>query len=180
MVGLGPVHAKRERERLEGTEGTVSTTTVYGARRLAGWPDLAPTTVYGFQLSQYQTLNFHLWLSKSVIFCFFFFTARVSTSDSTVYRFSTWDVGFKICDFLSFFFFSLLACRTCRSRVDTASEKPKKKRKKTLTRHGNPASRTRSGVQHVSDIDTTPKMACTCNLGKNTEPQTTQTSNKLD
>ena len=89
MVGLGPVHAKRERERLEGTEGTVSTTTVYGARRLAGWPDLAPTTVYGFQLSQYQTLNFHLRLSKSVIFCFFFFTARVSTSDSTVYRFST-------------------------------------------------------------------------------------------
>ena len=32
----------RERERSEGTEGTASTAIVYGARRLADWPDLAP------------------------------------------------------------------------------------------------------------------------------------------
>ena len=45
------------------------------------------------------------------------------------------------------------------------SEKRKKKKKKrTLAGHRNPASRTRSGVRHVSDTDTTPKMACPCNL----------------
>ena len=31
-----------ERERSEGTEGTVSTATVYGAHQLANRPDLAP------------------------------------------------------------------------------------------------------------------------------------------
>ena len=151
MVGLGPVHAKRERERSEGTEGTVSTTTVYGARRLAGWPDLAPTTVYGFQLSQYQTLNFHLRLSKSVIFCFFFslLACPLATRLSIGFQLEMWVSKFVI--FFLFFFFSLLACRTCRSHVGAASEKPKKK-KKTLARHGNPASRTRSGVRHRHDI----------------------------
>ena len=57
------------------------------------------------------------------------------------------------------FFFSPLACR---SRVGEA--KKKKKKKETLAGHRNPASRTRSGVRHVSDTDTTPKMACPCNL----------------
>ena len=74
--------------------------------------------------------------------------------------------------FLFFFFFSLLACRTRRSRVGAVSEprrsrvgEPKKKKKKRDTAgHRNPARRTRSGVGHVSDTDTTPKMACPCNL----------------
>ena len=69
------------------------------------------------------------------------------------------------------FFFPLLACRSrvgaIRSRVKAVSEKQKKKKKKeTLAGHRNQASRTRTGVQHVSDTNTTPKMACPCNLGK--------------
>ena len=75
------------------------------------------------------------------------------------------------------FFSSLLACRKRRSRVEAVSEpcrrrvgacrrNEKKERKRTLAGHRNPASRTRSGVRHVSDIDTTPKMACPCNLAK--------------
>ena len=63
----------------------------------------------------------------------------------------------KICEF---FFFSLLACRR---HVEEAKKK-KKKEKETLAGHQNPASRTRSSVRHVSDTDTTPKMACPCNL----------------
>ena len=74
------------------------------------------------------------------------------------------------------FFSSLLACRKRRSRVGAVSEQcrrrvgacqrnEKKKKKRTLAGHRNPASRTRSGVRHVSDTDTTPKMACPCNLG---------------
>ena len=72
-----------------------------------------------------------------------------------------------ICDFS--FFFPLLACRSrvgaIRSRVKAVSEKRKKKKKETLAGHRNPASRTRTGVRHVSDTHTTPKMACPCNLG---------------
>ena len=60
-----------------------------------------------------------------------------------------------------FFFFSLLACW---SRVRAVSEKQKKKKRETLAGHRNQASRTRTGVRHVSDTDTTPKMACPCNL----------------
>ena len=79
-----------------------------------------------------------------------------------------------------FFFFSLLACRTRRSRVGAVSEprrsrvgavsgnrKKKKKKKRDTAGHRNPARRTRSGVQHVSNTDTTPKMACLCNLVSN-------------
>ena len=74
------------------------------------------------------------------------------------------------------FFSSLLACQKCRSRVGAVSEpcrrrvgvcrrnEKKKKKKRTHAGHRNPASRTRSGVRHVSDTDTTPKMACPCNL----------------
>ena len=40
----------------------------------------------------------------------------------------------------------------------------KKKKKETLAGHWNQASRTRTGVRHVSDTDTMPKMACPCNL----------------
>ena len=45
------------------------------------------------------------------------------------------------------------------------SENRKKKKKRDTVGHRNPARRTRSGVRHVSDTDTTPKMACPCNLG---------------
>ena len=48
----------------------------------------------------------------------------------------------------------------CQSRVGEG----KKKKKETLAGHRNQASRTRTGVRHVSDTDTTPKMACPCNL----------------
>ena len=47
----------------------------------------------------------------------------------------------------------------CRSRVGES-----KKKKRDTAGHRNPARRTRSGVRHVSDTDTTPKMACPCNL----------------
>ena len=83
----------------------------------------------------------------------------------------TWEVGFskwflrlKIFDFL--FFSSLLVCRTRRSHVGAASAHvEKKKKKRTLAGHRNPMSRTCSDVRHVSDINTTPKIACPCNLG---------------
>ena len=39
-----------------------------------------------------------------------------------------------------------------------------KKKNETLAGHRNQASRTRTGVRHVSDTDTTPKMVCPCNL----------------
>ena len=72
-----------------------------------------------------------------------------------------------------FFFFFIAgvseASEPRRSCVGAASarvrEMKKKKKKRTLAGHRNPASRTRSGVRHVSDTDTTPKMACPCNLG---------------
>ena len=81
----------------------------------------------------------------------------------------------NLCFFSFFFFFSLLACRTRRSRVGAVSEPRRshvgavsenreKKKKRDTAGHRNPARRTRSGVQHVSDTDTTPKMACPCNL----------------
>ena len=70
-----------------------------------------------------------------------------------------------------FLFFPLLACRSrvgaIRSHVKAVSEKQKKKKKETLAGHRNQASRTRTGVRHVSDTDTTPKMACPCNLEEN-------------
>ena len=71
--------------------------------------------------------------------------------------------------FLFFFLFSLLACRTRRSRVGAMSENRKKKKKRDTAGHRNPARRTRSGVRHVSDTDTTPKMACPCNLAFRTD-----------
>ena len=54
-------------------------------------------------------------------------------------------------------------------RVGAASEKQKKKKKKKKKRerlagHWNPASCTCFGVQHVSDTDMMPKMACLCNV----------------
>ena len=69
-----------------------------------------------------------------------------------------------------FFFFSLLACRSrvravskpCRRHVGEA--KKKKKKKETLAGHRNQVSHTSTGVRHVSDTDTMPKMACPCNL----------------
>ena len=70
-----------------------------------------------------------------------------------------------------FFFFTAgvsEASELCWSRVGAAlarvGETKKKKKKRTLAGHQNPASCTRSGVRHVSDTDTTPKMACPCNL----------------
>ena len=60
-----------------------------------------------------------------------------------------------------FLFFSTVGVsEPCQSRVGEA----RKKRKETLAGHRNQASRTRTGVRHVSDTDTTPKMACPCNL----------------
>ena len=50
----------------------------------------------------------------------------------------------------------------CRSRVGES----KKKKKIDTAGHRNPARRPRSGVRHVSDTDTTPKMACPCNLAQ--------------
>ena len=84
----------------------------------------------------------------------------------------------NLCFFSFFFFFSLLACRTRRSRVGAVSEPHRsrvgavsenreKKKKKDTAGHRNPARRTRSGVRHVSNTDTTPKMACPCNLVSN-------------
>ena len=98
--GWTQTYPRRERERSEGTEGTASTATVYGARRLTDPPDLAPATIYGFQLSQYQTLNFHRRLSKSVFF------------------------------FLYFFFFSTVGMSTMSELCHTVLEKQKKKKKK--------------------------------------------------
>ena len=51
----------------------------------------------------------------------------------------------KICNL---FFFSLLACRTCRSRIGTVLEKRKKK--ETLLGHRSLATRTGSGVRHIA------------------------------
>ena len=45
-------------------------------------------------------------------------------------------------------------CRRIREKI----------KKRDTAGHRNPARRTRSGVRHVSDTDTTPKMACPCNL----------------
>ena len=61
------------------------------------------------------------------------------------------------------------ASEPCRRRVGACRRNEKKKKKRTLARHRYPASRTRSGVRHVSDTDTMPKMACPCNLAFNTE-----------
>ena len=64
----------------------------------------------------------------------------------------------KICDFLlSFFFFTAGVLEPHRSRVE-------KKKKKTLLGHRSPANQTGFGVRYVSDIETTPKMSCWCNL----------------
>ena len=62
-----------------------------------------------------------------------------------------------------FFFFPLLACRSCVGAVSKLCRRSKKK--ETLAGHRNQASRTRTGVRHMSDTDTAPKMACPCNLG---------------
>ena len=56
------------------------------------------------------------------------------------------------------------ASEPCRSRAGAVSENREKKKKRDTAGHRNPARRTRSGVRHVSDTDTTPKMACPCNL----------------
>ena len=64
-----------------------------------------------------------------------------------------------------FFFFNCkrvgAALEPCQSRVGEAK---KKKKRETLVRHRNQASRIHTGVRHVSDTNTTPKMACPCNL----------------
>ena len=49
-----------------------------------------------------------------------------------------------------------------------------KKKKKDTAGHRNPVHHTRFGVQHVLDTDTTPKMACPCNLGNKIHPTTLQ------
>ena len=51
-----------------------------------------------------------------------------------------------------------------RSHSAPCRRSEKKKKKETLAGHRNQASRSRTGVRHVSDTDTTPKMACPCNL----------------
>ena len=74
----------------------------------------------------------------------------------------------KICEF---FFFSLLACRGRRNRVDAVSELRRRrvgeaeKKKRDTAGHRNLVRRPCSSVRHVSDADMTPKMACPCNLG---------------
>ena len=74
----------------------------------------------------------------------------------------------KICDIPPFFLHCWhvgrvgAASEPCRRRVGET-----KKKRRTLAGHQYPASRTRSGVRHVSDTDTTPKMACPCNLVEN-------------
>ena len=66
----------------------------------------------------------------------------------------------SVCDFL--FFFHYWHVR----RVEEARKK-KKKKKNTLLGHQSPASCTNSGVRHMSDTNTSPKLACLCNLGHN-------------
>ena len=152
----------RERERSEGTKGTASTATIYRARRLADWPDLAPTRDRGqwaevrgrvelwvstFMVITSQTLSFFF-----LLFCFF---VLGYITKSTV----------MICPMLKsvIFFFSLLACPPCRSRISAMSEKRKKK--KTPLGHRSPVSHTSIRVWHMLDTGTSPKMACQCNLG---------------
>ena len=78
--------------------------------------------------------------------------AKVNGQTSVIFFFHCWRVG------------------AVRSRVEAVLAlrqrrvREAKKKKMTLAGHQNPASRTRSGVRHVSDIDTMPKMACPCNL----------------
>ena len=79
-------------------------------------------------------------------FSFFFFTAGVSEASEPRHS----RVG---------------AVSAPRWRV-SEKQKKKKKKKRTHAGHRNPVSRTRSGVRHVSDTDTMPKMACPCNLAK--------------
>ena len=52
---------ERERERERGTEGTASTATVYGARRLVDRPDLAPARDRGQQAEVRGRVE--LWVS---------------------------------------------------------------------------------------------------------------------
>ena len=88
-------------------------------------------------------------MSKSVFFLFFFF-----------FFFHCWRVGRVGA-----------ASAPCLSRVGAVSAPcrriGKKKKKRDTAGHRNPARRTRSGVRHVSNTDTTPKMACPCNLVSN-------------
>ena len=78
----------------------------------------------------------------------------------------------KICDFPSSFFllfFSLLACWTCWSYVGEAKKEEEEEEEDTArTPESSKSYRfwcpTCVGHQHVSNIDTTPKMACRCNL----------------
>ena len=50
-------------------------------------------------------------------------------------------------------------------RPRVGETKKEKEKEKTLLGHRSPANRTGSGgVQHVSDIDMSPKMPCWCNL----------------
>ena len=71
-----------------------------------------------------------------------------------------------------FLFFStagMLEPRQSRVKAVSApcrrSEKKEKKKRETLAGHRNQVSHTSTGVRHVSDTDTMPKMACPCNLG---------------
>jgi len=59
-----------------------------------------------------------------------------------------------------------------RRRVGEVKKK-KKIWKRDTAGHRNLARRPRSGVQHVSDADTTPKMACPCNLGEDSQERDT-------
>ena len=84
----------------------------------------------------------------------------------------------KICDFL-LFFFSLLACRTRWNPIEAVSV-PCRRSKKKKREH---SSDTRIWLVvpiPVSDTDTTPKMACPCNLAQNSRVGRLNCSHRLD
>ena len=128
----------RKREKSKGTEGQ---------RELADRPDVAPVRdrrkptvgLCGFLMWDFSLLT-QGYITKSTV---------------------------RICPFVKIlnfcfcfcFFFPLLACWCC---VGAMSEKQKKKKTTPLGRQC-PASRASIRVWHMSDTDTSPKMACRCN-----------------
>ena len=128
--GVGPVvHAKIERNCHKG-QGTASLD-VYGARQSA-WSSSGEGQRATAEVRGRMGWELERWVSQN----------DFSDSKSVIFL----------------FFSSLLACQTHRSRIGAASEprrrvseKRKKRKKRTLARHRNPASRTRSGVRHLHD-----------------------------
>ena len=78
----------------------------------------------------------------------------------------TWDVGFNFQFVIFFSFFLFFHCwRVGHVRVVLAScRRSEKKKKETLLGHQSSASHTSSGVRHVTNTNTLPKLACRCNL----------------